>query len=298
MPATSRGGGRALREPRAHRLPGGEEGVSLCLWEWGGAGDPVLLLHGFGMSARVWDGVAEALDGQRVLAPDARGHGDSDHGPETRDWYRTGLEDLEALVRALGCERLSLVGHSMGANVALRFAARHAERVKRLALVDAGPDLPRAATSTRRPRPQPRRVPPITGFASEAAYASALGVMYPRARPELLERLASHWLRRRSDGRFEPKLDPALHRVERGERSPGTPWAREESERLWATLAGARCPLLVVRGQQSQVLAAESARRMCDVAVDARLVELPDAGHAVMLDAPGPFATALSAFLS
>lgn len=287
-PAGERPGGRIV--------PSAEPGVSLRLWDWGGDGPPVLLLHGFGMSARVWDPIAGALATHRVLAPDARGHGDSDRSPDPHGSSRTGLADLTALVDELALERFALVGHSMGAAVSIRFAARHPERLERLVLLDAGPDLP--AVSRRRPRPQPRRTPPVSGFASVGAYAQALGILYPRARPEELLELAHHWLTRRPDGRFEPKLDPGLLRPENHGAEPSAVARRKDSDLLWSQLARIRCPILIVRGAHSTVLSEPTARRMLAVAEDAQLVELAQAGHAVMLDAPRALAAALQGFLT
>jgi len=285
------------RAPDSLRLDAANPALSLQCWSWGGDDPPLLLLHGFGMSARVWDPIVHALAPRRVLAPDARGHGDSDRDPERRDPHETGHRDLAALVDALGLPRFALVGHSMGAATAMRYAARHPERIERLVLVDAGPDMPLAA-SARRPRPEPRRRPPITGFESEQAYANALGVFHPRAAPERLLELAHHWLRRRPDGRFEPKLDPALLRPKRGDGSFDlAAWGRAESERLWEQLAGICCSTLIVRAEHSSVLSGSEARRMLGVLADGHLTEVSASGHAVMLDAAQNLAAVLGDFL-
>lgn len=270
--------------------------MALQLCEWSGGGTPLLLLHGFGMSSRVWDPIALAIaPTRRVLALDARGHGDSDSDPQHRYSHRLGYADLCAAVDELRLERFALAGHSMGAYVALIYAALHPERVERLALVDAGPDLSGASA---RPRPTPRRRPPVTGFESEQAYAAALGVMYPNARSETLHELAHHWLRRRPDGRFEPKLDAGLLRpVGQEDAARRAAWLREESVRLWGYLEGVTCPTLVVRAERSTVLSAETVERMLATLADARCVELAGAGHAVMFDAPEAFADALVDFL-
>ncbi len=277
-------------------MPSADPGLDLRLWAWGRDDPPLVFLHGYGMSARVWDPIVPALTPRRVLALDARGHGDSDADPANEDLYATGLSDLCALVEREALGRVSLVGHSMGAFVAMSYCARHPERVARLVMLDAGPDLP--AGRRVRPRPTPRRTPPVTGFESERAYADALGVMYPRAAPELLRELAPHWLRRRPDGRYELKLDPGL--VRRGTSRPTSEpsrEARQQRERLWRLFARVRCPLLIVRGEHSTVLSEVTARRMREVAPDARLVELGGAGHALMLDAPDALRAALVDFL-
>jgi len=277
------------------RLPSAAEGVSLQLWEWGDEGPPRVLLHGFGMSARIWDPIARALSPCRVLAPDARGHGDSDHGPAPDRLDETAVDDVTALADALGLERFGLAGHSMGAATALRYCARHPERVERLVLLDAGPDLPDVAAQ--QTRPVPSRTPPITGFENVRAYAEALGVLHPRARPDTLRELALHWLKRRPDGRFEPKLDPRLLRPPPGDPDAESVPDGHRTGRLWSQLEQVRCPILIVRGELSTVLSEETARRMLAASHDGRLVELAGSGHSLMLDAPQTLGAALRDFL-
>nr|MDJ0867591.1 alpha/beta hydrolase [Myxococcota bacterium] len=292
---------RPLVQPVSLTVPAADA-LRLRLWDWGGAARPVVLLHGFGMSARVWDPLALALAGRRrVLALDARGHGDSDRDPDFRYLPASGARDLEAVVDHLGIERIELLGHSMGAFSAIRFAARFPERVERLVLVDAGPQVPPGAARRRAvARVAPRREPPLSGFASEAAYASALELFYPGAEPAVLRELARHWLRRRPDGRYEPKLDPAFLRPpQRGapDEREAAAWSQRETERLWHHLERVRCPALVLRGARSTVLSAAAAERMGSVLRDARCVTLAGAGHAVMLDAPEAFIAAVGEFL-
>lgn len=105
--------------------------------DWGGSGQPVVLLHGLASNARIWDLTAPLLAERfRVLALDQRGHGLSAQ-PDGYD-FPSISGDLTALIDALGLERPGLVGHSWGGNVALQFAADHPEAVSWLALVDGG----------------------------------------------------------------------------------------------------------------------------------------------------------------
>jgi len=113
-------------------------GLRLHYRDWGGAGAPLLLLHGLASNARIWDLTAPLLSsGFRVLALDQRGHGLSDKPDDGYD-FASVSGDLEAFVQALALERPALVGHSWGANVALQFAADHPDGVSALALVDGG----------------------------------------------------------------------------------------------------------------------------------------------------------------
>jgi pimeloyl-ACP methyl ester carboxylesterase len=108
----------------------------------GEAAEPVdvLLVHGVTSSHLAWPFVVDRLPGVRAIAPDLRGRGASNllEGPAG---MRAHADDLAATLDALGIERITVVGHSMGAFVAVVFAYLHPERVTRLVLVDGGVPL-------------------------------------------------------------------------------------------------------------------------------------------------------------
>lgn len=107
-----------------------------------GTAAPVLLaVHGITANHMAWRPVAEHLPGHRVLAPDLRGRGGSAGlaGPYGMARH---ADDLIATLDALGVQRATVAGHSMGGFVALVFAHRHPDRVHRLLLVDGGVPLP------------------------------------------------------------------------------------------------------------------------------------------------------------
>jgi pimeloyl-ACP methyl ester carboxylesterase len=277
----------------------GTHDLRLHVLEWSDAGPALLLLHGFGHSARVWDPFVPDLAGRfHVFALDARGHGDSEHDPEYRYHHASIAADLGAVLAGLRAERATLVAHSMSGYAALRFAAREPERVERLVLVDAGPEL------SGRPQ-RGEREPPETVYPSPEAYADALARQHPHTPRETLLRLARHWLRPDGEGRFVPRLDPAFLRPRASPDAPANRrsfdrarWAREETLRLWRCAERVRCPTLVVRGELSPMLSAATVARMVgEVMADATEVVIPGAGHAVMLDAPEPFRGALAGFL-
>lgn len=97
----------------------------------------VLLVHGVTASHLAWEWVVQALPGVRVIAPDLRGRGASNNvdGPAG---MRAHADDLAAVLNAIGVTQTLVVGHSMGAFVAVVFADRHPDRVTRLLLVDGG----------------------------------------------------------------------------------------------------------------------------------------------------------------
>jgi haloacetate dehalogenase len=112
----------------------------------GGAGDPLLLLHGFPETHLCWERVAPQLAGVRaVIAPDLRGYGASEApagGPRGEGYSKREMAaELVELMAALGHERFALVGHDRGARVAYRMALDHPERVSRLAVINVVPTL-------------------------------------------------------------------------------------------------------------------------------------------------------------
>ena len=115
-------------EPTSRRVSG-STGFDLHLLEWSTDGVPLLLLHGFGNEAHIWDEFAPAVAPYyRTLALDQRGHGDSGWDPEGRyaiDFY---VDDVEAVTAELGIERLVLVGHSLGGRVSTVVARPPPER--------------------------------------------------------------------------------------------------------------------------------------------------------------------------
>src|SRR3954469_24909369 len=103
-----------------------------------GSGPPVVLIHGMINSSRHWEAVALRLaDRYTVIAPDLIGHGDS---TTPRGDYSLGAHaaSIRDLLAAIGIERASLVGHSLGGGVAMQFFWQFPQRTERLALVSSG----------------------------------------------------------------------------------------------------------------------------------------------------------------
>jgi len=105
----------------------------------GGHGPPVVLLHGWPQTGHCWRHVAGPLAADHtVIVPDLRGYGSSDKPPSGFD-KRTMAQDVSALVRALGFDRVAVAGHDRGGRVAHRWALDRPEEVSRLAVLDIAP---------------------------------------------------------------------------------------------------------------------------------------------------------------
>src|SRR5580693_6035037 len=114
-------------------------GVKLHYLDWGNEGAPLLLLvHGMRDHARSWDWTARALrHAWHVIAPDLRGHGDSQWSPDGAYISAYHTLDIADLIDTFGPEQFTFVAHSFGGNACSRYAAIFPDRVRKLVLVDA-----------------------------------------------------------------------------------------------------------------------------------------------------------------
>ena len=284
-------------QPKDLRVKG-STGGELHLLEWSSEGVPMLLLHGFGNEAHIWDDFAPIVAPHyRTLALDHRGHGRSDWDREGRYDIDTLADDVETVTAALGIERMVLVAHSLGGRVATVFAGRHPERIAGLVIVDIGPEVDLRG-SLRIRQDVESNLSPV--FDSVEEYARALSLSYPAAQPEALRRMALHGVRRREDGRFELVMDPALRGITAGRNASAEAEQQENAlrQRMWDALAALACPVLVVRGAASDILSPETADRMVDeVLQNGRLAVVAQAGHSVMTDNPRGFNDAVASFV-
>jgi pimeloyl-ACP methyl ester carboxylesterase len=280
----------------------GADGLPIHVLEWSDEGVPLLLLHGFGNEAHIYDDFApQVAPYYRTLALDLRGHGDSGRDPERRYDYEYHVRDLECVTQALGIDRFVLLGHSLGGRIATLFAGKHPQRMAGLVLVDSAPELD--SRGVMRIRLDTEKAAGEDGggaaIASVAEYERMLSLAYPAARPHALARMARHGLRPRPGGGFERKTDPAFHEGAR-RMSAEEAAAREKrtTQELWDALARVPCPTLVVRGAASDVLSPDVADKMAEeVLPQGRLALVPRASHSVMTDNPEGFAEAVCAFV-
>jgi pimeloyl-ACP methyl ester carboxylesterase len=122
-----------------------------------GSGRPVLLLHGFPDSWRLWRHQIRLLAaaGYRVIAPDLRGFGRSSRPPDVADYRMSVLVgDIAGLLDSTGVDRAAVVGHDWGAVLAWQFAGRLPQRVDRLVVVSVG--YPAAGVTAGAPDQQQR----------------------------------------------------------------------------------------------------------------------------------------------
>jgi pimeloyl-ACP methyl ester carboxylesterase len=248
---------------------------------WAGEGVPVLFLHGLTAIAEVWAPTIAALPPGNYAAIDQRGHGESP-APAVGYDIASYVADACATVRALGFERPHLVGHSMGARVAMVAAARHPELFRSVAIVDIGPEAWRE--NWRETVASIERMP--VSFTREEALA-----FFTRNRPTPPDREALYLarLRESGDGRLTWR---------------GSPHAWKETvishrgRNFWRDWERLAIPTMLIRGGDSTELRARIFTEMKGKNARPFYRELPGVGHNIPLLAPAELAAELTAFWS
>ena len=265
-------------------------GVGLY-YETAGDGPPVVLLHGAGMDGRLWAETARPLaDEYRLVVPDLRGHGRT--GGSGYEDYSIPLfaDDVRALVDALGLDSPAVVGHSMGAFVALVYAEHYPEACSALATL--GGEVPEhLSLGERIERYRPTLV-------------DALAPVLGRERVEGLLRRLDEW---RYDERGKGDVE-AIERVHEQHGDEVSPMSDAERRKLDAALAAyddvtvdyaaMTVPSLHLHGEYEIAWIRRHARYMAAQLPDGVVREIPEAGHVSMVDNPGFVVNALREFLA
>jgi pimeloyl-ACP methyl ester carboxylesterase len=170
-----------------------QPGHRLAVRRRGEGGVPLLLVHGFPCTGLIWSHNIPALAaaGFDVVAPDLRGYGDSDFAPDGFYDFNAFNADLTGLFDALGWERAVVVGHDLGAMIAIDMANRHPDRVDRLVILDDSmPDLDEAFAAAGIPPGTPK--PAVYDYQRRQGFHAE----------ELVAELATPEQRRRYIGEF------------------------------------------------------------------------------------------------
>jgi esterase len=261
------------------------DGLTFHYVDWGGAGSPLVMLHGLSGHARTWDHTAAALgDRYHVLALDQRGHGDSDWA--TKYGLRPMAEDLLGFLDALDLREVTLMGLSMGGLVSFVFGAAHPERVARMVIMDIGPEIAPAGSAN-----VANSLAARDTFSSEDEAFAQARAANPRPTDATLRHRVTHNLRSLPDGTLTFKYDKELRRNSRAlfDHTP---------DELWEAWRALSCPVLLVRGADSDVLAADTAQRMLAENPNVSFASIPDSGHSITLDSPDGLLEAVSPWLA
>lgn len=244
-----------------------------------GQGSPLLLVHGYPLNRQMWAPQIDRLkDIHRIIAPDLRGHGDSQPvpGPYPMDLL---ADDLAALLDALHIDQpVTLCGLSMGGYVALAFYRKYAARLRALILTAtrAAADTP----SGRAGRDQAAEVAGREGVAAivEGMLPKLLSAGTMKEKPELVGRVRQIMLRTSLAG-----VQGALMGMK----------VRPDSTAL---LPAIQVPTLILPGEEDQIIPLEEARAMYDAIPGAIIKIVADSGHLPNLENPDFFNRVLRSF--
>jgi len=258
-----------------------------------GSGPPVVLIHGMLNSSRHWQAVAERLAGRyTVVAPDLIGHGDS---AAPRGDYSLGAHaaSIRDLLAAIGIDRATIVGHSLGGGVAMQFFYQFPQRCERLVLVSSGG--------------LGREVGPLLRTAALPGMSKLLAATI---QPRLLAALWQGGARMRARGMGGGAYVQAVARALRPLENEGAREAFLQTLRSVIDTRGQRVsatdrlylleamPTLIVWGERDNTIPIEHGRRAHEAIPGSRLRTLPRAAHFPNLEDPDGLARELLEFIA
>jgi pimeloyl-ACP methyl ester carboxylesterase len=260
---------------------------------------PLVLVHGGRDHARNWDWVAKSLrNDYHVIAPDLRGHGDSEWARGGHYMIQEFVLDLAQLLNALDLFPITLVGHSLGGSVVTHYTSVYPDNVKKLVNIEglgpppamikgvlSIPSWQRTANWIKQVREfsskKPKHYPSIAAAAQRMLDANSF------LSPEQAHHLTVHGVARNEDGTFSWKFDNYV-RLFYPQR-----YDMDETKAMWGRIS---CPTLLVTGEQSD-FGDPTADGRIDAFNNARLEAVPDAGHWVHHDQLDQFLKLLEDFL-
>jgi pimeloyl-ACP methyl ester carboxylesterase len=266
-------------------------GLRFHFLEWGDpSAPPMLLLHGGNQTAHSWDLVSLALsDRYHIIALDQRGHGDSEWPRDVVATRHDMASDAYALVQQLGLKDPIVAGHSMGGIVTMTLLTAHPDLASRAIIVDVGPEL------------SPKGAQHIGNFVRSVDQVGSLDEFIDRVAAydpfrsrEHISRTVIYNVMRRLDGKLVSKHD---HRGYGLVGEDGKPLQRVDRP-TYEEVSTIPCPVLVLRGEQSNILAEDAAERFVSRLAHGKLVVVPKSGHNIHSQNTPFFIATVEAFLA
>jgi pimeloyl-ACP methyl ester carboxylesterase len=245
--------------------------------EWGAADNPhvVVCVHGLTRNARDFDFLAQRLSARcRVICPDVAGRGFSERLTHPDDYgYPLYLADMAALIARTGADRVDWVGTSMGGLIGMLLAVQPGSPLRRLVMNDVGPLVPKAALE--RLAGYVGQDPRFDTLEAVERYLREIFAPFGPLTDEQWQHLAQHGALRLDNGRYALAYDPAIGNAFK---------APLQDVNLWPVWKALRLPVLVMRGAESDLLLAQTAKEMVESAPSgSKLIEFAGIGHAPAL---------------
>jgi pimeloyl-ACP methyl ester carboxylesterase len=247
--------------------------------EWGDADNPKVLVcvHGLTRVGADFDELAEAMsDHYRVVCPDVVGRGNSDWLPDGM-LYQTPVyvADMVTLLARLDAKTLHWFGTSMGGLIGMGLASMANSPIKRMVLNDVGPVV--TAVSLARIGSYVGKAMHFESIEAAETYIRTVAASFGASSDAQWRKLTMDVIRPDDQGGYRLHYDPKL-----GDAFRGTLAASAKDVVLWDYYDRISCPVLSVRGEQSDLLTVETHREMSERGPRAKLATIPRVGHAPM----------------
>lgn len=245
--------------------------------EWGEpSNDRVLICaHGLTRNGRDFDDLAAVMaDRYHVMCPDVVGRGQSDWLTDKSGYsYPQYLADMTVLIARSGAARVDWVGTSMGGLIGMLLAAQPRSPIRRLVMNDIGPFIPKAALE--RIANYVGQTPMFGSFTEAEQYIRTVSAPFGPLSDAQWRHLTEHNIRQRDDGYYILGYDPGIAEVFHSSAIADVD--------LWPFWDRVNCPVLLLRGEESDLLRRDDAQAMAQRGPGARLIEFARVGHAPML---------------
>lgn len=247
--------------------------------QWGDPANPEVLVcvHGVTRVADDFDHLAQALcDRYRVICPDVVGRGRSSWLANPQFYQLPQyVSDMVTLLARLDVKKVDWFGTSMGALIGMGLAAYADTPIRKMLMNDVGPNLNFAAL--KRIADYMGREVSFTDFDEGVAYIRMIAAPFGPHTEDEWRKIAGDVLRKREDGQWIRHYDPAIAKAFASLTEENT---KQAEAAMWAAYDAIRCPVLLVRGGDSDLLTPETAVDMTRRGPRAQLHELPGIGHA------------------
>jgi len=285
--------------------PGGFHRIAYLDWGRLASNHVVLCVHGLARNSRDFDFLAAELAREcRVICPDVVGRGDSAWLADKNDYrFSTYLADAAVLLARVTAPRRSVlsglfgrwpafrraskridwVGTSMGGLIGMLLAAKPGSPIRRLVLNDVGPFI--SWGSLYRLKGYVGSGRSFQSVAAAESWIREVCAPFGRLTDKQWRHLARHSVYEAKKGDYRLRYDPGIGEALRGRSDPEFPLGPNflSGIDLWSTWAEVRCPVLVLRGADSDVLTRDTLARMQAGKPDLQVVEFEGAGHAPAL---------------
>lgn len=258
-----------------------EPSYRLAYWLWGERGnDPVYCVHGLTRNGRDFDFLARALaEDYLVNCPDLPGRGKSDWLSDTSKYnYDTYVRCLLKLMDSEDQKSVHWVGSSLGGILGMRIAAEYPTRIKKLVLNDVGAVLPVSGL---------KRINEYVGITMQFSGREDAEKNLRKVYANFGITDEKHWqhmlessFNKLSNGEYQLAYDPGILDPLRNKTRQLT---LEDDVPLWDWWDAIQCPVLIIRGEDSDILTESTAQEMVERNSRAELVTLPGIGHAPSL---------------